>query len=163
MKQIILGGFIFFICIISQSCGTDCSKEVGYHTDCGCPSDQTVFDGNCIDSDNYTYYFGLVDFYCFQDSIAIGVDIENRKIQPYSLDDVGLTSYGMFDYSGNIIEVMEDECSVDDNERATFIIFNDKSILDNLPSQINLDLYLKESAFFGSNTIDSTQITVTRR
>jgi hypothetical protein len=58
---------------------------------------------------------------------------------------------------------MEDECSVDDNERATFIIFNDKSILDNLPSQINLDLYLKESAFFGSNTIDSTQITVTRR
>lgn len=163
MRQIIISLLLIFFFSIILSCSTDCSKEQGYHLDCGCPDGQTLFNKNCSDSENYAFYFGSVDFYCFQDSIAIGIDVDNKIVQPYSFDEFGLTVYGSFRYDGNVIEVMQDECQFNSLNNAVFLVFNDKTVLDKLHSEIILDLFLKESAFFGSNTIDSTQISVKRR
>lgn len=164
MKQIILYVLISFICVISQSCGTDCSKETSYHSDCGCPTEQTELDGNCLKLEGYTFYFGLVDFYCVQDSFAIGIDNLEKTAVLYNLENGTIGSYGDIPYTDvNVNGFSINECLINDIFRTSFIIFEDKSKLDNLPSQINLDLYLKESPFFGSSTIDSAQISVTRR
>ncbi len=163
MKQKLLAGLILLICIISQSCTTDCSKETQYHPDCGCPSDKTVFDETCINSGNYTFYSGLVDFYCFQDSIAIGIDNVEKKAILWHTENGGFGSTGPITYSVvNGDGFSANECTVDGFLRSTFLIFEDKSTIDDLPSKINFDLYLKESAIFGSSTIDSTQLTVSR-
>jgi hypothetical protein len=150
--------------VIIQSCGTDCSKETGFHPDCGCPSGQTAFNENCVQSDNYTYYFGLVDFYCFQDSIAIGIDNLAKTAILLHDENGGFGSTGPIPYSEIGVDGFSaNECILNDITRTIFLLFDDKASIDQLPSEVYLTMYLKESAFFGSNTIDSTQISVTRR
>ena len=145
---------------IIQSCGTNCSEEAGYHPDCGCPGDKTVFSENCIETGNSTYYFGSFDFFCINDSVAIGVDTIDKKIKAFAIEDNLITSYGGGSYNVDLFQVMGVECEVD---RVAFVTVNDKTELDLLPSELKIDLYLKESTDFNSNTIESKQVIISRR
>ncbi len=155
--------FLWFAVVLFSYCKVDCSEQTTYHPDCGCPPGQSTLDDDCFYSTGKVLYYGLANFYCFSDSIALGIDTAAKKVTAYVTTDVSVEIYGPHPYNDGGGTVTYRFCNVNGAQAIAFAQFNDNSFIDDLPSELTIDLFLKPSINYDAPVLDSTQIVVKRR
>ena len=135
-----------------------------YDKDCGgCSDDYIEFTGNCILRKDRVFYFASIDFYCIKTNIAISIDTVEKSISAFVEEDPTYSGSTINNYErGNFILFQED-CTMFTPLTTTFGFFTDDTSFLKLPNQLDMTFLHKETPFFGSRTIDSTQITLFRR
>ena len=125
--------FAFIIFNLLSCCKND--KE------CAKGEIKSPFSGNCTESEGRTYYLGKTSFYCLSDSLAVGINIENKTVNITYKDEFERTGgIGNFNYMerDNFHLQCETEAFGESN---TTVYFDDISILENLPATIKINLY----------------------
>lgn len=154
--------FLWFAVVLFSYCKVDCSERTTYHPDCGCPPGQSTLDDDCFYSTGETLYYGLANFYCFPDSVALGIDTIGKEATAYITESGGVSISGLTSYECNNRYITSISCDVNGSQVVTFARFNDDSFV-NLPSELIIDLFLKPSINYDAPVLDSTQIVVKRR
>lgn len=137
-----------------------------------CDPGKIPFGDKCITKGDYTFYFGKAHFYCYPDSVAIGLN-EKGFYNVYTFTNeytkyLVLGSEGESPISKTSNVLLEDCDDTIGNSPYgrwyTFARFDDVEALKNGPKTIKLNLYLKPTLNFEeSKTIDSTSIILTKR
>ena len=152
--------FLLLAVLLFSYCKIDCSERTAYHPDCGCPPGQSTLDDDCFYSTGKVLYYGLANFYCIPDSIALGIDTVGKQVTAYATADVSVNIYGPHPYIDKFITYAQ--CDVSGTQAVTLAQFNDNSF-SSLPSELVIDLYLKPSIHYEAPVLDNTQIVVKRR
>ena len=162
MKNIIV--LLIFILPLS-GCNKCDDSRTNYVESCGgCPDDYIEFSKSCLYRGERIFYFGSIDFYCFNNDIAIAIDTIKKSIGGFIRDDISFTAIGgSNNYErGNFI-IFDESCTMFTPLTTTYGFFTDDTSFQKLPKQIDLTFLHKETLLLGSRTIDSTQITMFRR
>ncbi|MBK8474720.1 MAG: hypothetical protein IPL33_22470 [Sphingobacteriales bacterium] len=154
--------FLLLAVLLFSYCKIDCSERTAYHPDCGCPPGQSTLDDDCFYSTGKVLYYGLANFYCIPDSIAIGIDTVGKQVTAYITENVGVSISGLSSYNSGDKAITSRSCDVSGTQAVTLAQFNDNSF-SSLPSELVIDLYLKPSIHYEAPVLDSTQIVVKRR
>ncbi len=137
-----------------------CRKD----TRCGEGMVKSPFSGNCIE-DKEVFYLGKTAFYCFDDSLALGVDTSGNTVSVYYKDKLGRAGgAGDFNYT-EYQHFLSSQCEVDTlgfDVTNTVVYFEDISLLDVLPDKIVLKLYQADWNI-PYTRFDSTKVTMYRR
>ncbi|HHH55279.1 MAG TPA: hypothetical protein ENK91_16590 [Bacteroidetes bacterium] len=146
--------FILVILAIS-SCGK-------IDKDCDQGEIKTAFSGNCIPSDGRVNYYGKTSFYCFSDSLAIGINVKDKTFHISYKDEYGRTGgIGGFKYTDT--DNFHSQCETDSfGVSNTTIYIDDVSQLDNLPPTIKINLYQNDWNI-PFTRFDSTTIRLSKR
>jgi hypothetical protein len=135
-----------------------------------CAADEIAYGTlNCIKKEGFTFYQADVNFYCFNRSVLLGLDIEKKILKPYyintynpvnrevmgSLSDI---FYNNCFYCGYNIE-----CTINNSYKVTWLLIEDKEQFSTIPAVIKAKLVLKESVDFFSNTLEETDIILNKR
>ncbi len=166
--------------LLIYSCGDSevntnlCEDQTsGFDPTCGCPGEQVGFNGFCTNPEglpNLVYYFAKVDFQCYvNDSIAIGIDINNATMYPAISNNVldpdmrWHSEIGSQEYSGGEIfnSSMSGGCNDPDIPGAQVTYFRPnatKEEIDLLPDELEFHFIHKAEGTPADfiETIDST-------
>ena len=143
----------------------------GFDENCGCPGNQIAFGPllpsgvrHCTNFGEFdlVYYFAEVNFQCFQDSVALGIDVLNGTIHPTLIPVVGspfLSERGTTDYRREgWTKSLLAECPV--TLETTYINFDDNSdVIDALPETLTFKLEHRASSNLTLEVIDSSEVT----
>ena len=150
------------ICFLTLSC---CKK-----TETDCASDEISYgEIDCIKKDGYTFYQTDVNFYCFDKSLLFGLDLSKDEISPYYINTYNavnkpvMTNRGNFNYMNCTYCGFNEECTISNQSKVTWVIIEDKTQFENYPNVIKAKLLLKESVDFNSKTLDEMDIELKKR
>lgn len=136
-----------------------------------CAADEIAYGTlDCIKKEGYTFYQADVNFYCFNRSVLLGLDIEKKILKPYYINTYNpvnrevMTSVGSINYNQNLLFIgINEECTINNSYKVTWLLIEDKEQFSTIPAVIKAKLVLKESVDFFSNTLEETDIILNKR